>query len=426
MLSPDGANVLFTADANEKFEIYYNDKLFVVPAGGGAARVVLPDVPYQVENALWSRDGKSIYFTANMGLHNEVMKVDLASRRVTQLTTGEHSLGGWSIDESAGVQVFTRNTPQRPSEIYTLPLTGGEPKRVTTVFDTIATTFKIARQERFSWKGQDGQAVEGLLYYPVDYQPGKRYPLIVYTHGGPAASDRFGFSSDVQVYAGKGYAVLKPNYRGSTGYGDVFLRDMINGYFKQAHLDVMTGTDAVIAKGLADPNKLVKMGWSAGGHMTNKIITFTDRFKAASSGAGAANWISMYAQSDHREFRTPWFGATPWGANAPIDLYWNNSPLKDVANVRTPTIFLVGEQDPRVPMPQSVEMYRALKSNGVPTHLYVAPREGHGWTELRHRLFKLQIEMEWFEKYVNGATYQWEKAPGEEGKEPSKPTTQSP
>jgi dipeptidyl aminopeptidase/acylaminoacyl peptidase len=186
---------------------------------------------------------------------------------------------------------------------------------------------------------------------------------------------------------------------------------------------VLLGADAVIAMGVADPAKLIKMGWSAGGHMTNKLITVTDRFKAASSGAGAANWISMYAQSDHREFRTPWFGGTPWQANAPIDLYWNNSPLKDVSKVKTPTIFLVGEQDPRVPMPQSVEMYRALKSNGVPTHLYVAPREGHGWTELRHRLFKLQIEMEWFEKYVHNRAYTWERAPGDEKKEPPKPTT---
>ena len=157
--------------------------------------------------------------------------------------------------------------------------------------------------------------------------------------------------------------------------------------------------------------------------MTNKIITFTDRFKVASSGAGAANWISMYAQSDHREFRTPWFGGTPWQANAPIDLFWNNSPLKDVSKVKTPTIFLVGEQDPRVPMPQSVEMFRALKSNGVPTHLYVAPREGHGWTELRHRLFKLQIEMEWFEKYIHNRAYAWEKAPGDEKKDAAKVTT---
>lgn len=410
-VSPDGQTVLFTAATNERFEPYYNDKLFLVPAAGGAARVLLPDSPYEIENAAWSSDGKSIYFTANMGVHNEIMKVDVASRAVTQLTRGEHTLIGWAFNEDAGVHVFLRNTAPRPSEVFTMPLAGGEMKRVTSVFDAELATFRSARIDAIKWKGQDGVTVEGLLYYPVDYQQGQRYPLIVATHGGPASSDRFGFGTEFQVYAAKGYAVLRPNYRGSTGYGDAFLRDMVKGYFKQAHLDVLTGTDHVIAMGIADPAKLIKMGWSAGGHMTNKIITVTDRYKAASSGAGAANWISMYAQSDIREFRTPWFGGTPWQANAPIDLYWNHSPLKDVAKAKTPTLFLVGEQDPRVPLPQSVEMYRGLKANGVPTHLYVAPREGHNWNELRHRLFKLQIEMEWFERHVFNRSYTWEKAP---------------
>ncbi len=422
-VSPDGSTVLFTSGSNAQFDIYYNDKLFLVPAAGGPARVLLPDAPYEVENAAWSKDGRSIYFTANMGVHNEVMKVDVASRQVTQLSKGEHTLQGWSFSEEHGVHVFLRNTGPRPSEVYVMPAAGGEPKRVSAVFEDDLAKFKNARVERITWKGQDGITVEGLLFYPVDYKAGQKYPLIVATHGGPASSDRFGFSTESQVYAAKGYAVLRPNYRGSTGYGDAFLRDMVKGYFKQSHLDVMAGTDAVIAMGVADPDKLIKMGWSAGGHMTNKLITFTDRFKAASSGAGAANWISMYAQSDHREFRTPWFGGTPWQANAPIDLFWNHSPLKDVAKVKTPTIFLVGEQDPRVPLPQSIEMYRALKSNGVPTHLYVAPREGHGWTELRHRLFKLQIEMEWFEKYVYNRPYVWERAPGDEKKEPARTTT---
>jgi dipeptidyl aminopeptidase/acylaminoacyl peptidase len=424
-LSPDGTMVLFTAGANEQFDIYYNDKLFVVPAAGGTAHVVTPlDVPYGVESASWSKDGKSIYFTANMGVHNEIFKVDVATKRATQISKGDHALGGWAFSEENGLHVFTRNTFERPAEVYTLAAAAGaQPKRVTSVFDEELATFTTARQELITWKGQDGVTIEGLLTYPLDYQAGTKYPLIVQTHGGPAESDRYGFSTANQVYAAKGYAVLRPNYRGSTGYGDAFMRDMVKGYFKQAHLDVLAGTDAVIAMGVADPNKLVKMGWSAGGHMTNKLITFTDRFKAASSGAGAANWISMYAQSDHREFRTPWFGGTPWQANAPIDLYWNNSPLKDVSKVKTPTIFLVGEQDPRVPMPQSVEMYRALKTNGVPTHLYVAPREGHGWTELHHRLFKLQIEMEWFEKYINNRAYVWERIPGEEKKDAAKATT---
>ena len=423
-VSPDGSTVLFTSGSNEQFDIYYNDKLFLVPAAGGPARVLLPDVPYEVENAAWSKDGRSIYFTANMGVHNEAHE----SRR--GVAAGDPAFEGRAQPAGTGrsprstaCTCSLRNTGPRPSEVYTMPAAGGEPKRVSAVFEDDLAKFKNARGERITWKGQDGVPVEGLLFYPVDYTPGQKYPLIVATHGGPASSDRFGFSTESQVYAAKGYAVLRPNYRGSTGYGDAFLRDMVKGYFKQSHLDVMAGTDAVIAMGVADPDKLIKMGWSAGGHMTNKIITFTDRFKAASSGAGAANWISMYAQSDHREFRTPWFGGTPWQANAPIDLYWNHSPLKDVAKVKTPTIFLVGEQDPRVPMPQSVEMFRALKSNGVPTHLYVAPREGHGWTELRHRLFKLQIEMEWFEKYVHNRPYVWEKAPGDEKKEPARTTT---
>ena len=423
-ISPDNTQLLFTAAANERFEGYHNRRIFVMPMAGGAARQISPvNATYEVAEAAWSKDGKAVYFTANIGVTDQVFRLDTASREAAQITLGDHSFGGWDYKSALDMFIFTRNTPERPSEVYVARSAKAEGTRVTSVFDDVIAKFKIARQERLTWKGQDGVTVEGILYYPADYQAGQKYPLIVSTHGGPASSDQFGFAADAQVYTGKGYAVLKPNYRGSTGYGDAFLREMAKGYFKQSHLDVMLGTDAVIAKGVADPAKLVKMGWSAGGHMTNKIITFTDRFKVASSGAGAANWISMYAQSDNREFRTPWFGGTPWQANAPIDLYWNHSPLKDVAKVKTPTIFLVGAEDPRVPMPQSVEMYRALKSNGVPTHLYVAPREGHGWTELRHRLFKLQIEMEWFEKWIHDRAYTWEKAPGDEKKEPARTTT---
>jgi len=418
LVSPDGRQVLFTADANASFEPYFNDKLFVVSRNGGPARVLLPDAPYQVSSAQWSPDGRQIVFVANHGVHTELMQVELATGRVTALTAGDHTVGAWRMHPASGVHVFTLNTPSRPAEIHRLT-PGGTMQRVTSVFDDIGRRFSVARQERLTWKGQDGQAVEGLLYYPVDHRPGQRYPLLVFTHGGPASSDTFGFAPEAQVYAGKGYAVLRPNYRGSTGYGDAFLRDMVKGYFKQAHLDVLAGADAVIAMGLADPERLVKKGWSAGGHMTNKLVTFTSRFKAASSGAGAANWISMYAQSDHRAFRTPWFGGTPWQAGAPIDLYWEHSPLRHVANVKTPTLFLVGEQDPRVPMPQSVEMYRALKYNNVPTRLWIAPREGHGWAELRHVLFRVQAELEWFQKWLGGGAYVWETAPDD----PAEPAT---
>ena len=145
--------------------------------------------------------------------------------------------------------------------------------------------------------------------------------------------------------------------------------------------------------------------------MTNKLITFTDRFKAASSGAGAANWVSMYAQSDVRAYRTPWFGGTPWQDGAPIDIYWNHSPLRDVAKVKTPTIFIVGEKDPRVPMPQSLEMHRALKSLGVPTTSTSRRANRTACCELRHQLTKINVELDWFERWVTKRPYTWETAP---------------
>ena len=139
----------------------------------------------------------------------------------------------------------------------------------------------------------------------------------------------------------------------------------------------------------------------------------TTRFKAASAGAGAgaADWQSMYAQTDTREHRTLWFGGTPWQKNAPIATFWNASPLKDAANVKTPTLFFVGDNDARVPKEQSVEMYRALKSHNVPTHHYIAPREPHQWQELRHQIDKANKEIEWFERYARGRTYTPELAP---------------
>jgi dipeptidyl aminopeptidase/acylaminoacyl peptidase len=355
--------------------------------------------------------------------------VDVASESLTQLTHGDHSLLQWQYVPQAAKHVFGVDEQENAGDVHVLPAAGGTPARVSHVYDYLEREFELPRQEAVRWKGADGVEVEGMLHYPLGYQEGKRYALVAQTHGGPAASDKFGFSrwsEYIPVLAAKGYFVFQPNYRGSTGYGDAVLRDMVGHYFHQAHLDVMTGVDYLIARGLVDGDRMVKMGWSGGGHMTNKIITHTDRFKAASSGAGAVNWISMYAQSDVRIYRTPWFGGTPWQEDAPIDTYWNHSPLKDIYKVKTPTIILVGEKDVRVPPPQSVELYQALKSNGVPTHLYIAPREPHGWQELRHELFKVNVELDWFEKYCMGRDYSWETAPAKDGQDEKPKPTENP
>ena len=427
-VSPDGAHLLFLAEATDRLEPYANWNLFTMPVdGSGGPRAAAPGFKYAIDAAAWAPDGKSIYAVANMGVHEEVFQIDVAARSAKQLTDGRHYIpataGGWSLVPRAGVMVMQFDEPTRYGDVWTMPLSStsstpvGAPTRITAVYDAFERDTALPRQEAVQWKSTDGTAIEGVLFYPIDYREGARYPLVVQLHGGPMESDKFGFgasllSTYVPVLAARGYAVLRPNYRGSSGYGNTFYRDVIDGrYFRNMADDVMTGVDALVKQGIADPDRLAVSGWSAGGHLVNKLITITDRFKAAASGAGVANWLSMYGQTDTRANRTIWFGGTPWQKSAPIAAYWNNSPIKDVANVRTPTLFFVGENDPRVPMPQSIEMYRALKSLDVPAHLYVAPRESHQWLEIRHLLFKANVELEWVEQYVRGRTYAWEPNP---------------
>ena len=412
-ISPNGNYLSFVAFANEDFDFYYNDKLFIVDLNNNNHWVSDNNAGYEVGRTTWSADGNQIFFMANTGARDQLFSYNLNTKQTTPITEGDHSFSGWQYLPEKDWHVVGRNLSNHPGDFYLLQ--GGQFEQITHHFDELASQFYLPKQELISWKGEDGVVVEGLLYYPLQYEAGKAYPLVVQTHGGPASSDQFGLSTSFTRYTpvltGKGYFVLQPNYRGSTGYGDAFLRDMVGGYFRNAHLDVMKGIDELIGMGMVDPEKLIKMGWSAGGHMTNKLITFTDRFKAASSGAGAINWVSMYGQSDVRTYRTPWFGGTPWQSNAPIDVYWEHSPLKDIHRVTTPTLILVGQKDPRVPLPQSLELYRALKGLGIESHFYVAPREPHGWRELRHQLYKMNIELEWFAKHALGESYNWEEVP---------------
>jgi len=423
-LSPDNSRVLFLADANERLEPYHNPALFIADAAGdGAPTLLLPNFPHAFERAAWA-DDRTIVAVVNMGVHSEIARINVAERSARLLTDGRHSVQFWSLSVAAGRMLFQLDEPTRIGDAWTLAVDGGTPTRVTGIYDALERDFQLPRQEKIVWKGADGATIEGLIFYPLAYQPGRRYPLVVQLHGGPQESDKFGFGPGVlvnyvPVLTGKGYAVLRPNYRGSAGYGTAFLRDVVDGYFRNMHLDVLAGVDHLIAAGLADPERLAVMGWSAGGHLTNKLITVTTRFKAASSTAGAANWTSFFAQSDIRSNRAIWFGGLPWGRNAAPNVYWNQSPIKDAAKVRTPTLLMAGQEDVRVPYPQAVEMFRALKANDVPTRLYLAPREAHQWGELRHQLFKANAELEWFERYVTGRTHVWEVAPGDPPRVPN-------
>ncbi len=408
-LSPDQKSLLYIAWTDENDQPYFENNLFIISAQGGKAQKMLGNFDHDIQQAHWSKDANSIYFKANLGVHNELFKLNVKSGQISQLTDAKHTVNSWHYLPEINSHIMSIKTAHNNGDFWILNnKSKSKPVKITRIFDHLENDFDLPQQDIIRWKGQDGVTIEGTIIYPNNYQKGNRYPLVVQTHGGPRASDQWGIYSNTSygpVLAAAGYVILRPNYRGSVGYGDEFVRDMVGSYFNQAHLDVMAGVDYLIDQGIADGDKMVKMGYSAGGHLTNKIITFTDRFKAASSAAGAVDWISMYSQSDTRTYRTPWFGGTPWQKDAPIETYWDQSPLKDIANVSTPTLIIVGGADVRVPKQQSIELYRALKSNGVKTVLYIVPRENHIWKELRHKLSKMNVEMSWFEKYVNDRVF---------------------
>ena len=281
-----------------------------------------------------------------------------------------------------------------------------------------SATSRCRARRRSEWKGADGATIEGVLFYPVDYQSGRRYPLVVQLHGGPMESDKFGFGAGstlhyVPVLTGKGYAVLRPNYRGSIGYGAAFVRDVVGGYFNNMRLDVLLGVDALIARGIADPDRLVADGLERRRHLVNKLVTHDRSVQGGFVGRRRRRLDFAVRRRPTHVFRRTWFGGTPWRKDAPIDLFWNNSPIKDVANVKTPTLFFVGENDTRVPLAQSVEMYRALKSlQRADRSCWSRRDEGHQWGALRapaaqgeHRAGVVREVRERRRAYV------WEKAP---------------
>jgi dipeptidyl aminopeptidase/acylaminoacyl peptidase len=248
-----------------------------------------------------------------------------------------------------------------------------------------------------------------VLVKPVGYQAGHKYPLIVAIHGGPAAADVLGFDGGygAQVYAGAGYVVLQPNYRNSTNYGQRFKIESQGDYFTKGYEDIMAGVDHLIAAGIVDSTEMGVLGWSAGGHWSNWILTHTNRFRAISSGAGVFNWISMYGESDTQRLRQWYLGDKLYYDD--MEHWWRQSPIAYIKNAKTPTMIHVVDGDPRVPRPQSEELHMALKRLGVPTEFWVYPGNSHGIPDPRNQYLKSVGEMAWMDYWVrhSGRKFQW-------------------
>jgi dipeptidyl aminopeptidase/acylaminoacyl peptidase len=405
--SPDGRWVAFSAPDNMQRYSMTNGRIYIraVADRGKPFRKLDGGFDGDLSIGFWSKDGKTIYFNEGLRATTQLFAIDCDQNEYRQVTKEPASLGV-NQDRKSGKILINYSDGTTPPTIFVAPsieqvANKGSWVRLTDANPEIRG-FVLGAQEEITWTSTDGTKVGGVLVKPVGYQAGRRYPLIVAIHGGPASADVLSFNGGYgsQVYAGAGYMVLRPNYRGSTNYGNKHQTDIVGNYFQKGFEDIMTGVDSLIAQGMVDGNQMGALGWSAGGHWSNWILTHTDRFKAISSGAGTSNWISMYAQSDVQRNRQFYLGdKLPYDDH---EAYWNQSPLKYIRNAKTPTMIHVVEGDPRVPSPQSVELHMALKAVGVPTELFMYPGNTHGIPDARNQLVKAVSEMAWMDYYVRG------------------------
>lgn len=395
--SPDGRSVAFLAPLGAFME---RGVLHVVAAdGSGAPRPLAADHAATFWEARWEPQGRRLLCALGEGTEHALAAVE-ASGRVHRLVPVRHSLiplweSVWSMDASGRRLAYVGET-DGGREVWTTTLDGGPPRRLTR-FTAGLEGVALGSVEAVRWTSAGAPGpVEGILVSPRGASG--RTPLVVWLHGGPAYHWGVGahVRSWAQLLAGRGYRVLLPNFRGSTGYGQAWLTANVRDWGQGPMADVMSGVDALVARGLADPDRLYLGGGSYGGYLAYWILGHTTRFRAGYLRAGISDPLSAFPLTDEPSFFTGYMGATPWDDP---DVYRRLAPLAAAAAVRTPLLIVHGEQDARVPLAQSQLFYSALRHRGVPTQLVVYPREGHGIAEHDHQVDHMQRMLEWYARW---------------------------
>ncbi|MFA5909029.1 MAG: S9 family peptidase [Vicinamibacterales bacterium] len=411
--SPDGKLITWTAEPDSHGPIpdgtavgpVLQSKLMLYDVAAKTVKnVSSPAFDTDAGAPQWTAEGKRITFVAGKRAYTEVFAYDLTTGVYSQLSQ-KRTINGASYSKDGKTIAVTMDTPDSASEILVTDPSFASFRKLTTTNPQLAELAQ-GDTEVVTWKGDAGLEVEGVLLKPVGYSAGTKYPTLVVAHGGPAGAYvngfRLGGLEGGQVWANKGWAVFYPNPRGSTNYGEKFLQNNVNDWGGGDYKDIMTGVDALVARGIADPDKLAHIGWSYGGYMTAWVITQTSRFKAAMVGAGLTNMWSMYGTNDIPSVLISYFGGIPNARTLP--LYLERSAMTHIDRVTTPTLILHGANDERVPVGQAQELYRALKDRGKPTELVFYPREGHGFSEYYHQKDRMQRIYDWVTKYTLGAS----------------------
>jgi dipeptidyl aminopeptidase/acylaminoacyl peptidase len=397
--SPNGAALAFFSTSDSASWASKAD-LMVIDGDDDRARNLTSSYHESVNGPIqWSPDGAAIYVTTSVGVHNQVLRIPRAGGQAAPVFERPGSYGGVDLSTDGQMLAYTVADATKPDDIWVSTAAGQNPRQLTAVNPQVAD-FALGSTEVVKWKASDGFEIEGILVKPIGYQPGTRYPTILQIHGGPYGRFQHGFNSRAQIFAANGYAVLMPNPRGSTGYGNKFTLANLRDWGGKDFQDLMAGVDELIRAGVADPERLAVMGGSYGGFMTFWTITQTNRFKAAIGHAAISDWYSFHGQSDIPGLMEYGFGGMPWTAR---DTYVKYSPMTYVDRVKTPLMITHGEQDRRVPIPQAEQYYRALRKRGVEVVFIRYPREGHGITEPNHQIDLVGRQLEWFNKHVKGA-----------------------
>ena len=353
----------------------------------------------------WSADGQHLWFTSDDRVYRSVYDYAVASKTYTRRTK-ELLIGAASPSASGAKMAFIIDTPEMPGEVHVTDAATPAPRRLTTTNGWLADR-AIGRSEVVSWKSKDGKPVEGVLLYPVGYTPGAKVPLVVSAHGGPTGAHTNGFKGGTgpgQTWAARGWAVLYPNPRGSTGYGEWWMRANMADWGGGDYRDIMTGVDDLIRRGIVDSTHMAFEGWSYGGYMTSWVVSQTGRFKAAMMGAGLPSLLSMAGTTDIPGYIGTFFDGQPQydGSliNKNVKFYLERSAISYSDKVTTPLLMLHGGNDERVPIGQPMEFYRALKDRGKTVELVFYPREGHGFTEYYHQMDRMKREYEFIAKHA--------------------------
>jgi len=386
----------------DKGKSNHSSRLWVVGIDGQGLKMLAPSLDRNYHSPVWKADSTGLYTVIESSGQSHLHIASL-SGSIEPLTSGNlrfstayGSSERFSVAAN-GTIAITSSAPTDTKDVYALRPSSA-PLRLTNVNQGLLATAKIGSTSHVKWKAADGLDVEGWAIHPPDFDPTKKYPLMLDIHGGPHTMYGVEFQHQMQMFASRGFVVLYTNPRGSTGYGESF-GDIIHGkYPGDDYNDLMAGVDAMLAKGYIDPKKLYVTGGSGGGLLTAWIVTKTDRFAAAVSQYPVTNWFTQAGSADIGLLMTRWMKAMPWENP---QQYIARSPVFFADKVKTPTMILTGEEDWRTPIAQSEEFYFLLKQRGVDTVMVRFPKEPHGIRGAypSHRILKVEHILQWFEKH---------------------------